>query len=73
MASMIAYAEAPIARFPDIAWPEWVADRQPPGTRLVAGDPVCTIFARGRSAGATRTLLAAQARQLQSRWQGDRT
>ena len=34
--------------------PTWTADRQSPGTRLIAGDPVCTVFARGPSAGATR-------------------
>lgn len=71
MASMIAYAEMPIAHFPDIAWPDWTADRQSPGTRLAAGDPVCTVFARGRSAEATRRAVRAQVKELQSCWEGD--
>jgi uncharacterized protein len=73
MASMITYASAPVTHFPAIAWPEWTADRQSPGTRLIAGDPVCTIFARGPNAGATRKMVLAQARQLQRHWEGDRT
>ena len=73
MASMIAYAAAPVAHFPAIAWPDWTADHQSPGTRLIAGDPVCTVFARGPSAGATRATVQAQARQLQRQWEGDRT
>ena len=71
MASMIAYASAPVAHFPQIAWPNWTADHQSPGTRLVAGDPVCTVFARGPSAEATRRIVMAQARQLQRSWQGE--
>lgn len=73
MASMITYAAAPVADFPEIAWPDWAADRQSPGTRLIAGDPICTVFARGPSAGATQRNAIAQARQLQQQWEGDRT
>ncbi len=72
MASMIAYTPAPIASFPQFAWPDWVADRQPPGTQLAAGDPVCTLFARGASAAATRKALEASALDLQSQWEGGR-
>ncbi|MFC6491269.1 ATP-grasp domain-containing protein, partial [Nitratireductor sp. GCM10026969] len=39
MASMIVYTRGPIDRFPAIAWPEGVADRQSPGTRLQPGEP----------------------------------
>ena len=73
MASMIAYASRPVAHFPDIAWPDWTADHQSPGTRLVAGDPVCTVFARGANAAATRRSVQAQVRELQRRWEGDAT
>jgi predicted ATP-grasp superfamily ATP-dependent carboligase len=72
MASMITYATRPLPDFPALAWPEWTADRQSPGTSLVAGDPVCTVFARGPNAGATRRIVEAQARQLQSCWDGER-
>jgi predicted ATP-grasp superfamily ATP-dependent carboligase len=73
MASMITYASRPVAHFPAIAWPDWTADRQSPGTRLVAGDPVCTVFAEGPTAGATERLVKAQARELQRRWEGGPT
>lgn len=72
MASMIAYASRPLPDFPTIAWPDWTADRQSPGTRLIAGDPICTVFARGPSAAATRRALKIQARQLEACWNGDR-
>jgi predicted ATP-grasp superfamily ATP-dependent carboligase len=70
MASMITYTAKPVARFPDIAWPDWTADHQSPGTRLVAGDPVCTVFARGPSADATQKAVRQQARNLQHQWEG---
>lgn len=73
MASMIAYASTPVAHFPKIAWPDWTADHQSPGTRLVAGDPVCTVLARGPNAATTRRTVRAQAKELQRRWEGDRT
>jgi predicted ATP-grasp superfamily ATP-dependent carboligase len=73
MASLVTYASRPVERFPKIAWPDWTADRQPHGSTLAAGDPVCTVFARGASAGATRRTVRAQARQLQSQWEGERT
>lgn len=73
MASMVTYARTPIDRFPPIDWPDWTADRQSPGTRLIAGDPVCTVFARGSSAAATTRLIKGQASRLQHHWEGDRT
>ncbi|HEY6630413.1 MAG TPA: ATP-grasp domain-containing protein [Rhizobiaceae bacterium] len=73
MASMIAYASAPVAHFPDVSWPDWTADHQSPGTTLVAGDPICTVFARGRNAGATRRIVQAQVKELQRCWGGDAT
>lgn len=73
MASMVTYAAAPIARFPAVAWPDWTADRQSPGTALISGDPVCTVFARGPTAAATRKVLRAQADELRRSWEGART
>lgn len=70
MASMIAYTNRPVDHFPAIAWPDWTADRQSAGTRLDAGDPVCTVFARGPNAAATRRNLDIQLRDLQRHWQG---
>lgn len=72
MASMISYASVPVPEFPAVKWPDWTADHQTPGTRLVAGDPVCTVFARGARADATERSVKTQARQLQRQWEGDR-
>jgi predicted ATP-grasp superfamily ATP-dependent carboligase len=68
MASMIVYASAPIERFPALAWPDWTADHQSPGTSLIAGDPVCTVFARGPSAEATAKAVKARIAQLRPQW-----
>lgn len=69
MAAMITYAAKPLERFPAVAWPEWTADRQSPGTRLAAGDPVCTVFASGPSASVAQRAVKAHARSLQSQWE----
>ena len=73
MASMIAYASTPVAHFPDIAWPEWTADHQSPGTPLIAGDPVCTVFARGPNAAAAQRIVQAHMKEFQRCWEGDRS
>lgn len=70
MASVIAYTDRPLDSFPEIDWPDWVADRQSAGTALQAGDPVCTIFARGANIRATRQNLNERARDLQHQWAG---
>lgn len=69
MAAMIAYAKHPVPDFPDIPWPDWTADRQSPGSRLIEGDPVCTVFAYGPSAADTRRAAKAHLRQLESCWE----
>ena len=43
----ILYADAPLQIGEGVAWPAWTADRPQEGTRLAAGDPVCTVFAEG--------------------------
>lgn len=72
MASMIAYASKPIAAFPQFDWPEWAADRQSPGSRLAAGDPICTVFAWGENAETARRGAASHLRQLERAWGGGR-
>jgi predicted ATP-grasp superfamily ATP-dependent carboligase len=73
MAQMIAYATGPVARFPTISWPDWTADHQSEGTRLSPGDPVCTVFAHGRNADATRRAVMAKVSALEPAWEGGRT
>ncbi len=72
MASIVTYASAGVAHFPATAWPDWTADRQAPGTRLVAGDPVCTVLASGPSAAASRRAVIRQVRELERCWAGGR-
>ncbi|SFT87100.1 ATP-grasp domain-containing protein [Mesorhizobium sp. YR577] len=71
MASTIAYTDRPIPSFPQMAWPQWVADRQSAGSSLDAGDPVCTIFANGPSAHVAQHALNRRVRELQRQWAGD--
>ncbi|WP_425105812.1 ATP-grasp domain-containing protein [Ancylobacter sp.] len=40
------------------ALPNWAADRPAPGTRIAAGDPVCTVLATGRDLAEARAVLA---------------
>lgn len=40
------------------ALPHWAADRPAPGTRIAAGDPVCTVQATGRDLAEARAVLA---------------
>ena len=44
-AARIVYARRTIAAVPAIDWPDWAADRQPPGTAMHAGQPLCTVVA----------------------------
>jgi predicted ATP-grasp superfamily ATP-dependent carboligase len=68
MASQVAYAMRPVTPFPAFVWPDWTADRQSPGTSLAAGDPVCTVFARGPSAAAARAIVRSRAVELRRCW-----
>ena len=72
MASLVTYASRSVEQFPKIAWPDWTADRQPAGSTLAAGDPICTVFARGTNAAATRRTAEARAARLSNHWEGDR-
>lgn len=69
-ASLVAYMTSSLAAFPKIDWPDWTADRQASGSRLERGDPVCTVFAGGRNAGAATQAVYARLRQLEGAWGG---
>jgi uncharacterized protein len=57
-AAKIVYARVEIASVPAIAWPDWAADQQSPGTRIEAGWPICTILAQSSNRQETLALLA---------------
>jgi predicted ATP-grasp superfamily ATP-dependent carboligase len=46
------------------AWPEFAADRPAPGTKLRAGDPICTVFAAGKAARVARNAALGRAAAL---------
>jgi uncharacterized protein len=71
MASIVTYAQIPVARFPATAWPDWTVDRQAPGTELLAGDPVCTVLAQGPTAAASRRTVFGRAREMERSWAGE--
>ncbi|MCK0208977.1 ATP-grasp domain-containing protein [Starkeya koreensis] len=56
-AAGVLYAPAAFERRLD-ALPDWVADRPPPGTRIEAGEPVCTVLADGQDAHQARENLS---------------
>jgi predicted ATP-grasp superfamily ATP-dependent carboligase len=57
-AARILYAVSDVVRVPRIDWPDWTADRQPPGTNVTAGAPLCTVLAQADSAAEARRLVA---------------
>ncbi|MGQ7793461.1 ATP-grasp domain-containing protein [Faunimonas sp. B44] len=63
-AAAILYADAPIAVMPAIAWPEWTADRTPPGVAIAQDAPVCTVVAEAETGAAARALLAGRTAAL---------
>ena len=55
-ASATVYAHRDIPTMPALAWPAWAADRQSPGSRVSAGQPLCTVRAVAASADEARAL-----------------
>lgn len=49
---------APAATVLRDALPDWAADRPAPGTRIAAGEPVCTVRAAGPDIAEARAVLA---------------
>jgi predicted ATP-grasp superfamily ATP-dependent carboligase len=62
-AAEVAYAPEEMIAAPRVDWPDWVADRPMPGTRIAPGDPLCTVLAVERDCESARALAAARARQ----------
>ena len=48
-ATRVVYARDPIPAMPAIRWADWAVDRQPPGTAVPAGAPLCTVIATTRT------------------------
>ncbi len=45
-AAAVVYARRRLTVAPGFRWPRWTADRPAPGTEIVRGAPVCTVFAQ---------------------------
>jgi predicted ATP-grasp superfamily ATP-dependent carboligase len=63
-AAAVVYASRAVSAIPAIDWPEWSADRQPPGTTVAEGEPLCTALASGPTADAAVSLVAARGRRI---------
>lgn len=57
MAGAIVYAERTIAAMPALVWPDWIAERPAPESRIEKDQPLCSVFARADTAAAARRLL----------------
>jgi uncharacterized protein len=56
-ASSIVFAREDLNPMPDIAWPAWCGDRQKPGTQVLCGEPICSIFADAEEPSDARRLV----------------
>ena len=45
-------------------WPDWAVDRSPAGTRIAAGDPVCTVLGSGATVDLARVCASERARKI---------
>jgi predicted ATP-grasp superfamily ATP-dependent carboligase len=45
-------------------WPDWAVDRSPAGTRIAAGDPLCTTLGAGATVDLARACASERARKI---------
>lgn len=70
-AAMVVYARREVSRVPDIPWPEWSADRQGAGTRVRAGEPLCTVLAVEASSMLAEECVHERAVRIRTMLEGD--
>jgi uncharacterized protein len=63
-AAEIVYAPRDIVLREERNWPDWVVDRPSPGTRVAAGDPLCTTLASGATVDLARICANERARNI---------
>ena len=63
-AAEIVYAPCEIVLREERNWPDWVADRPSRGTRIAAGDPLCTALASGATVDLARLCANERARKI---------
>jgi uncharacterized protein len=45
-------------------WPDWTVDRSPAGTRIAAGDPLCTVVGSGATVDLARACASGRTRKI---------
>jgi predicted ATP-grasp superfamily ATP-dependent carboligase len=45
-------------------WPDWAVDRSPAGTRIAAGDPLCTVLGSGATVDLARACASGRTRKI---------
>jgi uncharacterized protein len=63
-AAEIVYAPCDIVVRRGRNWPDWAVDRSPPGTRIVVGEPLCTVLASGVTFDLARACASERARKI---------
>ncbi len=63
-AAEIVYAPRDIVAPEGRNWPDWAVDRSPAGTRIVAGDPFCTVLGAGMTVDLARASASERARTI---------
>jgi predicted ATP-grasp superfamily ATP-dependent carboligase len=61
-AAEIVYAPRDIVIGEGRNWPDWAVDRSPPGTRIAADDPLCTVLGSGATVDLARASASERAR-----------
>ena len=63
-AAEVVYAPRDLAPRMEHSWPDWTVDRPSPGTRITAGDPLCTTLASGATVELARICVTERARKI---------
>lgn len=63
-ACLIHYADRDVLVPDDVVWPDWAVDLPPAGSRVCAGEPVCSVLVSAGTAALAKELVFASARQL---------
>ncbi len=63
-AAEIVYAPCDMVSCAERNWPDWTVDRPSPGTRVAAGDPLCTTLASGATVDLARACANGRAQEI---------
>jgi predicted ATP-grasp superfamily ATP-dependent carboligase len=69
-AAATVYADVTICLPQDFAWPDWSADRQPPGETVPEGAPLCTVLAEAADAAIAESLVRDRTAEMLARAKG---